>query len=232
MIANIFLRLDPFICRRFSFREFYFYLPVFLIIRYLTTPFWVGGSAIQSSIVTLSSTLVPSWMETTRRKVKGLNHLLIRLFIVIFSFNLVSLFPYVLAYSAHLRLSVTLAIPLWLSLLSSGWIKNAKVAGGRLVPYGAPIALTPFLCVLETVRLFIRPVSLSLRLAVNIRAGHCFLSFIRQLLIAIYFSSIIYMMPILVIHVGYFILEIGISLIQAYIFTTLLALYSNDHPRS
>lgn len=135
-----------------------------------------------------------------------------------------------LAYSAHLRLSVTLAVPLWFSLLFSGWVKNPTVAGGRLVPYGAPMVLSPFLCVLETVSLFIRPISLRLRLAVNIRAGHCFLSFIRQFLVAIYLSSFFFIFPMFVVHVGYFVFEIGISFIQAYIFTTLLALYSNDHP--
>lgn len=169
-------------------------------------------------------------METSRVRVKGFIHLLIRMFVLIFSLNFVRLFPYVFAYSAHLRFSVTLAVPLWFSLLCSGWVKNPTVAGGSLVPYGAPIALRPFLCVLETVSLFIRPISLRLRLAVNIRAGHCFLSLISQFLVAIYFSSIFFIFPILVIHVGYFVFEIGISLIQAYIFTTLLALYSNDHP--
>lgn len=104
------------------------------------------------------------------------------------------------------------------------------VARARLVPYGAPMVLGPFLFILEAVRLIIRPVSLSLRLAVNLRAGHCLLSLIRQLLVALFLSSPVFMVPAFFIHLGYFLLEIGISFIQAYIFTTLLALYSNDHP--
>merc|ERR1711976_118104 len=110
-------------------------------------------------------------------------------FIIIFSLNLVRLFPFVFAYSCHLRFSITLAVPLWFSLLFSGWVKNPVIAGGRLVPYGAPLGLTPFLCLLETVRLFIRPISLRLRLAVNIRASHCFLSLIRQFIVAMYLFS-------------------------------------------
>lgn len=104
------------------------------------------------------------------------------------------------------------------------------VASASLVPYGAPIVLGPFLLVLEAVRLIIRPVSLRLRLAVNLSAGHCLLSFISQLLVALFFSSPVFIIPAFFIHAGYFMLEVGISLIQAYIFTTLLALYSNDHP--
>lgn len=203
---------------------------MFFIIRLLRAPYWITGSAGNSAVITLSSALVPGWIETTRFKLKGLTHVLISLFVVIFSLNLTRMFPYVFAYSAHLRFSVTLAVPLWLSLLCSGWLRNPSVAGGRLVPYGAPIGLTPFLCVLETVRLFIRPLSLRLRLAVNIRAGHCFLSFIRQFIIAILFCFPARLVPILFVHLGYFVFEIGISFIQAYIFTTLLALYSNDHP--
>lgn len=37
---------------------------------------------------------------------------------------------------------------------------------------------------------------------------------------------------ILIAGTGYFMLEIGISFIQAYILTTLLALYANEHPRN
>ena len=121
-------------------------------------------------------------------------------------------------------------MPLWFSLLSSGWVKRPIVASARLVPYGAPIVLGPFLFILEAVRVIIRPVSLSLRLAVNLRAGHCLLSLIRQLLVALFLRSPVLIVPAFFIHLGYFILEIGISFIQAYIFTTLLALYSNDHP--
>lgn len=231
MIASIFVRFDPLISAAYRVRRWLLLAPIILVVFSLGLSFWVYPSTTEIFIVALRSILVPNWMETTRAKLKGFIHILIGVFVLILSLNFIRLFPYVLRYTAHLRFSATLAVPLWMGILVSGWAKRPIVARARLVPYGAPIALGPFLFLLEAISVIIRPISLRLRLAVNLRAGHCLLSLIRQLLVALLFRSSVILIPALFIHVGYFLLEVGISFIQAYIFTTLLALYSNDHPR-
>ena len=51
-----------------------------------------------------------------------------------------------------------------------------------LLPIGAPAALNPFLVLIETVRIMARPVTLSVRLIANMRAGHIVLTLIGNYL--------------------------------------------------
>nr|BDC91900.1 ATPase F0 subunit 6 [Armandia sp. GK-2021] len=230
MMASIFVSFDPLISSTYSVSSWLLLAPIILVVFSLGLSFWVYPPTTEIFMTALMGVLVPNWMETTSAKLKGFIHILMGVFVLILSLNFISLFPYVLSYTAHLSFSATLAIPLWMGILTSGWAKRPMVASASLVPYGAPIALGPFLFLLEAISVMIRPVSLSLRLAVNLSAGHCLLSLISQLLVALLLSSSVMLIPALFIHVGYFLLEVGISFIQAYIFTTLLALYSNDHP--
>lgn len=82
---------------------------------------------------------------------------------------------------------------------------------------------------IETVRIIVRPITLSVRLVANIRAGHIVLR-----LIGIYASSYVFIsgggfLMLLRIQVFYIIFEMGICVIQAYIFCLLLTLYADDH---
>jgi len=75
----------------------------------------------------------------------------------------------------------------------------------------------------------VRPITLSVRLVANMSAGHIVLR-----LIGIYRSSYLFInslsfLVLLFIQVGYIIFEVGICLIQAYIFCLLLTLYADDH---
>lgn len=78
-------------------------------------------------------------------------------------------------------------------------------------------------------RIIVRPITLSVRLVANIRAGHIVLR-----LIGIYASSYVFIsgggfLMLLRIQVFYIIFEMGICVIQAYIFCLLLTLYADDH---
>lgn len=92
-----------------------------------------------------------------------------------------------------------------------------------------PQELGRFFAILETLRVAIRPLSLRLRLVVNITAGHCLFSFIRQFVVAMSFRFSIRVVGIFFIHIGYLVLEVGVALVQAYIFTRLLSLYCDEH---
>jgi len=98
-----------------------------------------------------------------------------------------------------------------------------------LLPGGAPDWLNPFLVIVETISIVVRPITLSVRLVANIRAGHIVLR-----LIGIYASSYIFIstarfVTLLGIQVGYIMFEMGICIIQGYIFCLLITLYADDH---
>merc|ERR1712080_535403 len=74
--------------------------------------------------------------------------------------------------------------------------------------------------------------TLSFRLAANISAGHIVLTLLGAYTITAILSSpsrFIFLFPT---EILYILFEIGICLIQAYIFCLLLSLYSDDHPIS
>jgi len=91
-----------------------------------------------------------------------------------------------------------------------------------------PVVLLPMLVVIEIFSYLIRVFSLAIRLAANITAGHVLLftvaGFASKLLD---FNFFVFLLT-LVILVLIFLLEIGVSFLQAYVFVTLACIYFND----
>jgi len=97
---------------------------------------------------------------------------------------------------------------------------------GHLVPEGTPGALIPLIVVIETIRLFVRPVALAVRLAANIVAGHLLLVLLGgqgASAPGVVLGGLIITIALLAS------LECAVACIQAYVFTILRSLYLNDH---
>lgn len=97
----------------------------------------------------------------------------------------------------------------------------------HLQPIGSPDVLSPFLCLIELVSNLVRPFTLAVRLTANLRTGHILirllgLGFIKR---GFYGRGFI-----LIVGLFYFIFEIGVCLIQSYIYTLLPTLYVDEHP--
>lgn len=177
-----------------------------------------------------------SFMKTQASRTNSLNlpvfhQLLISLFILLTSLNLLGLFPYVFRTTRHLILTLSFGLPLWLSLILSGIIFSPGSFIARLLPGGGPAWLNPFLVIIETVRTGVQPGTLSFRLAANIRAGHIVITLISVYLIVSFWDVAwkIFLL-LLFIQISYLLFEAGIALVQAYIFCLLLSLYSETHP--
>lgn len=147
------------------------------------------------------------------------------LIIFIFFNNFIGLFPYIFTRSRHLIFSVRISLPLWISLIIFGWIKNTNFIFSHLIPSGTPIFLIPFIVLIETIRIIIRPGTLSIRLTANIIAGHLLLTLLREKAISpIIFVTLI----IILIQIILLILEISVSIIQSYVFSILGTLYTKE----
>lgn len=170
-------------------------------------------------------------LRTFSHRLKGFRSLVISIFILLIVVNLLGLLPYRFRYRSHMVFRLIFGLPLWFRLIISRFLNSPSIFVAGLLPGGAPAWLNPFLVLIETVRIIVRPITLSVRLVANISAGHIVLS-----LIGIYSSSYIFISDIafsllLLIQVFYIIFEIGICLIQGYIFCLLLTLYADDHTR-
>jgi F-type H+-transporting ATPase subunit a len=101
---------------------------------------------------------------------------------------------------------------------------------GLFVPQGCPLALVPFLVLIETISYIARNVSLGLRLAANMLAGHMLLFILSGFTFNIFKSgyfSIIGFLPLLFI-IAFSFLELGIAFIQAQVFIVLTVGYIKD----
>lgn len=93
----------------------------------------------------------------------------------------------------------------------------------HLVPSGTPSGLIPLIVLIELVSNFIRPITLSVRLAANIVAGHLLIRLTNRGSVTI-FSVFIFVAA----GVTLFFLEIAVAFIQGYVFTTLSLIYTSE----
>jgi ATP synthase subunit 6 len=93
------------------------------------------------------------------------------------------------------------------------------------LPSGSPVPLIPLLVVLELLSFVARLFSLAIRLFANIMSGHTLLNILAGFgwLLAVKLSLIAFF-PVLIVFLVSF-LEIGISILQAYVFCVLSSIY-------
>jgi len=168
--------------------------------------------------------------RTTGSLIKGFNRLLSALFVFIIFVNFLGLIPYVFRVSSHLVFRLAFGLPIWIRIIVSGAMAYSSSFLAHLLPGGAPGWLNPFLVLVETVRIIVRPITLSFRLAANISAGHIVLTLIGVYAGRAFFGSFFTFLILIGVQTFYIIFEMGICLIQSYIFCLLASLYRDDHP--
>nr|YP_010865959.1 ATP synthase F0 subunit 6 [Dicerapanorpa magna]WGT92192.1 ATP synthase F0 subunit 6 [Dicerapanorpa magna]WGT92209.1 ATP synthase F0 subunit 6 [Dicerapanorpa magna]WGT92218.1 ATP synthase F0 subunit 6 [Dicerapanorpa magna]WGT92231.1 ATP synthase F0 subunit 6 [Dicerapanorpa magna] len=155
----------------------------------------------------------------------GSSFMFISLFSIILFNNFLGLFPYIFTSSSHLTLTLSLALPLWLSFMIYGWINHTQHMFAHLVPQGTPAILMPFMVCIETISNMIRPGTLAVRLAANMIAGHLLLTLLGNT-----GPSLSYMILSLLIiaQIALLVLECAVAIIQSYVFAVLSTLYSSE----
>nr|YP_009509767.1 ATP synthase F0 subunit 6 [Aeneator recens]AXF46383.1 ATP synthase F0 subunit 6 [Aeneator recens] len=196
-----------------------------------SSSYWIMSPRWISIVSTFKDTASSQVFRSFGMKMGGFINIIAGLFLFLILMNMSGLVPYVFSPTSHLVVSLSLGMPLWLSLIISAIFFNPSSVVAGLLPMGAPAPLNPFLVIIETVSIMVRPITLSVRLTANMSAGHIVLTLIGNYLTAsIFLSSIFSMLLLLSIQVLYTVFEFGISLIQAYIFCLLITLYSDEHP--
>nr|AAL50179.1 ATP synthase 6 [Brachyteles arachnoides] len=143
--------------------------------------------------------------------------------------NLLGLTPYAFTPTTQLSMNLGMAIPLWTATVLTGLRFKTKASLAHFLPQGTPIPLIPMLIIIETISLFIQPIALAVRLTANITAGHLLMHLLGDTaltLSSIYLSSSVITVIIIVLLIT---LELGVALIQAYVFTLLVSLYLHNN---
>nr|QNH68990.1 ATP synthase F0 subunit 6 [Mazarredia convexa] len=147
------------------------------------------------------------------------------IFIMLLVNNMMGLFPYIFTSTSHLTMTISMALPMWLSFNLYGWMNKTNHMFEHLLPSGTPAILMPFMVCIESISNMIRPGTLAIRLAANMIAGHLLLILLGNMGSKI---NEFMMMTIILIQTLLLMLELAVSMIQAYVFSVLTSLYSSE----
>ena len=185
------------------------------------------------SIIEMIYLLILSMVNDTIGGKKGepFFPLIFTIFIFVAGMNLIGLIPYSYTVTSHfiVTLSLSLTIFIGMNIIS---IRLHKLAFFSLfLPAGTSLPLAFLLVPVELISYFFKPLSLAIRLFCNMMAGHTLLKVfagfawsLMSLSGPLFFLQIV---P-LAILVPLYCLELGVALIQAYVFSLLTCIYLND----
>jgi len=145
-------------------------------------------------------------------------------FIFILFSNMMGMVPYVFTTTSHIVVTFAMATLIFLGVTVIALIRHKHAFFSFFLPHGTPWWLAPLMIIIELFAYLARPVSLSIRLAANMTAGHVLLKVIAAFVVAMGVWGFI-PIPFIVVLTAF---EIFIAILQAYIFTILTCVYLND----
>ena len=150
--------------------------------------------------------------------------LMMTLFLYITIANLLGAVPGVFPITSHVSVTFGLALVVFFTCLFAGLVLNTKNFVAHFVLDGVPKALVPFLATMEVFLYLLKPLTLAVRLGVNITVGHIVMSVLAGVG-ASFAGGTVGILPVMV-FVN--LLELMFCVIQAAIFTILGCTYLEE----
>nr|WRW11492.1 ATP synthase F0 subunit 6 [Corythucha ciliata] len=217
MMTNLFSTFDPSTSYKLSLN--WSSLMMFTIM--IPMKFWVKNSRMQNMMNMIIESLKKELKMSLNNKSKEVMMIMISLFMFILMSNLMGLLPYIFTATSHLNVNLTMALPLWLSIMLFSWTNKTKMMLIHLTPMGTPEMLMPFMVMIEIISNLIRPISLSVRLTANMITGHLLMTLLET-------SMNMMNLPILMMQLFLMTFETAVAFIQAYVFMMLMTLYISE----
>ena len=146
------------------------------------------------------------------------------LFMFLLFCNVLGLIPYSFTVTSHIIVTFVFAGAIFVGVTVLGFVRHGLKFIGLFFPPGVPIYLAPLLVPIEFVSYLSRPISLSVRLAANMMAGHTMLKVFAGFVVALGLMGVAPLIFIVFLYA----LETLIAFLQAYVFAVLTCLYIND----
>jgi len=145
------------------------------------------------------------------------------MFFFILIVNFIGLIPFMHTATGNVNITASLALITFVTIQVQG-IRHHGFFGyfKGLVPPGVPVFVLPIMAVIEFLGILTKPFALCIRLFANMTAGH---------IVILAFISLIFTLGYVIVPLSIafslfiYLLEILVSLLQAYIFTMLSALF-------
>ncbi|MSP20670.1 MAG: F0F1 ATP synthase subunit A [Alphaproteobacteria bacterium] len=146
------------------------------------------------------------------------------LFMFILFANFIGLIPHTFTVTSHIIVTFALAMFIFIAVTIIGLWRHKLHFFSLFLPHGVPIFLAPLLVPIEIIGYLTRPISLSVRLAANMLAGHTMLEVFAGFVVAL---GIFGFAPFLFV-IAIYGLEVIVAFLQAYVFAVLTCLYLSD----
>ena len=152
-------------------------------------------------------------------------------FFLLLSINLIGLIPYSFTLTSHLIVTLTLSLSIFIGIN----IICVRLHGinffSLFLPAGTSVVLAFLLVPIELISYIFKPISLSIRLFANMMAGHTLLKVIAGFAFTLMGNVgvlfLLHYIPLLIL-IPLFGLELGVALIQSFVFSILICIYLND----
>jgi len=154
------------------------------------------------------------------------------LFVFILFGSLFGITPIKFTFTSHLIVTLSLAL-LVFAYVNVLAIRTQGSGFFRIfLPAGTPFYLAPLLIIIETISYLFRPITLGVRIFANILAGHIMLKLFADFSVMMTEAmgiggALLAIFP-LAVMTGLYFFEIGIIMVQAYIFILITSLYIRD----
>jgi F-type H+-transporting ATPase subunit a len=147
------------------------------------------------------------------------------LFMFVLTCNLLGMMPYSFTVTSHVAVTFAIAIVIFIGVTIIGFARHGMHYFKIFLPDGVPWWMAPLMVFIELLAYLARPITLSVRLAANMMAGHTMLKVIAGFVTGLGFMLGWLPIALLIVLVGF---EIFVAILQAYIFTVLTCVYLND----
>jgi len=185
------------------------------------------------SIIEIIYKLILSLVVDNIRDKKGVLFfpLVFSIFSFILSVNLIGLVPYSFTLTSHLIVTFSLSLAIFIGINIVCIREHGIKFFCLFLPPGTSIVLSFLLVPIELISYIFKPVSLSIRLFANMMAGHTLLKVIAgfafTLMGNVGILFVLHFVPLLIL-IPLFGLELGVALIQSFVFSILICIYLND----
>jgi F-type H+-transporting ATPase subunit a len=152
------------------------------------------------------------------------------LFMMVFMGNMLGMLPYSFTFTSHIVVTAALGILVFLVVTTMGFINHGWHFFSLFAPSGLPKFIYLILVPIEIISFLSRPITLAVRLAANMTAGHTVLKVFAMFSVMLAASGIFAFSSIVPMLLNALIvaLELLVAVLQAYIFTILTCVYLKD----
>lgn len=153
------------------------------------------------------------------------------LFMIVLLGNLLGMVPGSFTFTSHIAVTGVLALIIFAVVTVMGFVKHGLHFLQLFCPPGVPLWIAPLIIPIEIISYLSRPITLSLRLFINMLAGHLMVKVIAGfsiMMVGMGFGGMLGSLGPMLFNVLLIGFEVFVAFVQAYVFALLTCIYLRD----